>query len=170
MSSSNSSPFRSLAGVARTRRRAPEVERSTFVVCQIGQFTIAFPVEQVERVLPVDAVSTQTTLTLPISLAHRAQETVDHDIEYLARQLTLRADDWSANLVVSHVFEVRAIETALVQAAGDAPPMSFVVGQYVREGLGHATRIVWVTDVARIARWHSGQVSVEVTSATVSDA
>lgn len=153
----NASPFRSIAGVARARRRTPDVERSTFVVCQVAQLAVAFPVEQVERVLPVDAPSAHPTVRLRVAVTEAsapATQTAGH-VTQMPRKVTLRADAWTANLVVDHVYDVRAIETARVEAPGDAAPMPAVVGQFVRESAGQLARTVWVIDVARLARAQS---------------
>lgn len=148
-----SSPFRSAVGNAR-RRRAPDVERSTFVICRVQDVLLAFPVEQVERVVPRRDTNTQAaimsmpTLTLPErrSAAHEVCTLHPH-AQALPRTLVLHTEGQRLQLDVSHVYEVRAIETARIAGAGDDAPWAFVVGQFTRDD-----EPCWVLDVPRLLR------------------
>lgn len=149
--SQTDSPFRTAVGGAR-RRRAPEVERSTFVICRVQDQLLAFPVEQVERVAPrLDASARAEhvpTLTLPERRAAAHEACSLHPVaQALPRTLVLRNDGQRMLLDVSHVYEVRAIETARIAAAGDDAPWTFLVGQFVRD-----EESCWVLDVPRLLR------------------
>lgn len=148
-----SSPFRSVVGNAR-RRRAPDVERSTFVICRVQDVLLAFPVEQVERVVPRRDSSTQTTTTPMPALTLPERRSAAHEVctlhphaQALPRTLVLRQDAARLQLDVSHVYEVRAIETARIAGAGDDAPWAFVVGQFPRDD-----EPCWVLDVPRLLR------------------
>jgi len=143
--------FRTAVGSAR-RRRAPDVERSTFVICRVQDQLLAFPVEQVERVVSRTrseaAVESTPALTLPArrSLAHDLC-TLHPNAQAMPRSLVLRHEAVRVMLDVSHVYEVRAIETARIAGAGVDAPWSFVVGQFPRED-----EPCWVLDVPRLLR------------------
>ncbi|WP_291157559.1 chemotaxis protein CheW [Gemmatimonas sp. UBA7669] len=151
--SQTSTPFRTAVGNAR-RRRTPDVERSTFVICRVENVLLAFPVEQVERVVPRQQTSTHAaaahmpTLTLPErrATAHEVCALHPH-AQALPRTLVLRHGAARMLLDVSHVYEVRAIETARVAGAGDDAPWAFVVGQFPRDD-----EPCWVLDVPRLLR------------------
>lgn len=147
--------FRTAVGSAR-RRRAPDVERSTFVICRVQDQLLAFPVEQVERVVPREQSSTRThlvpTVTLPArrAAAHELCALHPH-AQAIPRTLVLRHDAARVMLEVSHVYEVRAIETARIAGVGDDAPWSFVVGQFPRDD-----EACWVLDVPRLLRAADG--------------
>jgi chemotaxis signal transduction protein len=143
--------FRTAVGSAR-RRRAPDVERSTFVICRVQDQLLAFPVEQVERVVPREQRSAGTdlvpTVTLPVRRASAHEVCALHPLaQAMPRTLVLRHDAARVMLEVSHVYEVRAIETARIAGAGDDAPWSFVVGQFPRD-----EEACWVLDVPRLLR------------------
>lgn len=151
--SQTSTPFRTAVGNAR-RRRTPDVERSTFVICRVQDVLLAFPVEQVERVVPRQETGTHAaathlkTLTLPERRASAHEVCALHPhAQALPRTLVLRQDAARMLLDVSHVYEVRAIETARIAGTGDDAPWAFVVGQFPRDD-----EACWVLDVPRLLR------------------
>ncbi len=151
--SHTSSPFRTAVGSAR-RRRTPDVERSTFVICRVQDLVLGFPVEQVERVVARQASGTHSATTSLPTLTLPERRAVAHEVcalhpqaQALPRTLVLRTDDVRMRLDVSHVYEVRAIETARIEGAGDDAPWAFVVGQFRRDD-----EACWVLDVPRLLR------------------
>lgn len=155
------SPFKSTLGVAARRRQRPVVERSTFVIVQVGGAPVAFPVEQVERVLRAVRWS-DTVMHEGESVRVRQLATIlttgAGDVSHGEhRVLVLRAQrDTAARFAVAahDVREVFAVETALVapvtrtHAASEAlPPLTHPA---VRGRFDWRGETVWVLDAARL--------------------
>jgi chemotaxis signal transduction protein len=145
--------FRTAVGSAR-RRRTPDIERTTMVICRVQDVLLAFPVEQVERVLPRQEVNMHAAersmpkLTMPERRASAHEVCALHPhAQALPRTLVLRHDAARMLLDVSHVYEVRAIETARIAGAADDAPWTCVVGQFLRDD-----EPCWVLDLPRLLR------------------
>jgi chemotaxis signal transduction protein len=154
------SPFKSTRSLAARRRQRPVVERSTFVVVSIGPSRLAFPVEQVERVV---RVGRDDDLGAEATVAHQGRAVRVHCLAQRLGGETTRVDKESRVLVVradavhhepcavrvDRVHEVVAIETALVQpvAAQARAPFSHTA---VRGQFEQAASTVWVVDANRL--------------------
>lgn len=162
------SPFRSTLGVAARRRLRPAVERSSFVLVQIGDMCLAVAAEQVERVLRcTNSAKLRQEVsfgdhTLPVLSLHsilscdsdhsRMRQLDASDSVTERRVLVVRTPHQSESslaLQVDAVHEVFAVETTLVRPLSEtdgAPyPHTALRGRFQR-GDG----VVWVIDAARL--------------------
>lgn len=156
-----SSPFTSTLSVAARRRQRPVTERSTFVVASIGGTRVAFPVEQVERVVRPAAATDAATP----SVMHAGRPVPVYDLATLlgeraspvtaaSRVLVVRIGDERGaplGVRVAQVYDVFAIDTSLVQpvdAHGECP----VTHAAVRGRFRQADADVWVIDATRLPK------------------